>query len=167
MPAFHFSNQEMFSLVAFIHEQQAKAVSKPGGRRGVEAADLQTGNVEAGRQYFNGAGNCATCHSPTGDLAGIASRYEGLQLEEQMLYPRDVKNRVTVTLPSGQQVSGTVAYLDEFTVALRDSNGNYRSWPTGKVKYKVYARVNGHVDLFVKYTDADIHNLMAYLQTLR
>jgi mono/diheme cytochrome c family protein len=167
MPAFHFSNQEMFSLIAFIHEQQAKAISRPGGRRGVEVADLQTGNVEAGRQYFNGEGNCATCHSPTGDLAGIASRYEGLQLEEQMLYPRDVKNRVMVTLPSGQQVSGKVAYLDEFTVALRDSNGSYHSWPKGKVKYKVDARVNAHVDLFSKYTDADIHNLMAYLQTLR
>ena len=167
MPAFHFSNQEMFSLVAFIHEQQAKAISRPGGRRGVEAADLQTGNVEAGKQYFNGAGNCASCHSPTGDLAGVATRYEGLQLEEQMLYPRDVKSRVVVTLPSGQQVSGTVAYLDEFTVALRDASGNYRSWPISKVKYKLDAPVNGHVEQFSKYTDADIHNLMAYLQTLR
>ena len=53
---------------------------------------------------------------PTGDLAGIASRYEGLQLEEQMLYPRDVKSQVTVTLPSGQKLTGTLAYLDEFTV---------------------------------------------------
>jgi mono/diheme cytochrome c family protein len=167
MPAFHFSNQEIYSLVAFIHEQQAKAASKPGGRRGVEVADLQTGNVEAGRRYFNGAGNCVACHSPTGDLASVASRYEGLQLEEQMLYPRDVKSRVTVTLPSGKQISGTVAYLDEFTVALRDADGNYHSWAVGTVKYKLDAPVNAHVDLFSKYTDDDIHNLMAYLQTLR
>ena len=167
MPAFHFSNQEMYSLAAFIHAEQAKAAARPGGRRGVEVADLQTGNVEEGRQYFNGAGKCATCHSPGGDLAGVASRYEGLQLEEQMLYPRDVKNRVTVTLPTGQQLSGIVAYLDEFTVALRDANGNYHSWPVSRVKYRLDAPVNAHVDLFGKYTDADIHNLMAYLQTLR
>ena len=167
MPAFHFSNQEIYSLVAFIHEQQAKAASRPGGRRGVEAADLQTGNVAAGRRYFNGAGNCVACHSATGDLAGIASRYEGLQLEEQMLYPRDVKSHVTVTLPSGQQISGTVAYLDGFTVALRDAGGSYHSWLVGKVKYKLDAPVNAHVDAFGKYTDDDIHNLMAYLQTLR
>jgi mono/diheme cytochrome c family protein len=167
MPAFHFSDQEMHSIVAFIHEAQATAVSRPGGRRGVEVSDLQTGNVNAGREYFNGAGGCTTCHSPTGDLAGIASRYEGLQLEEQMLYPREAKNRATVTLPSGQQVTGTVAYLDEFTIALRDADGNYRSWAIGRVKYKLDAPVNAHVELFGKYTDADVHNLMAYLQTLR
>ena len=167
MPAFRFSTQEMFSLAAFIHEQQAKASSRPGGRRGVEVSDLQTGDVEAGKRYFNGAGKCAACHSPTGDLGGVASRYEGLQLEQQMLYPRDVKNRVTVTLPTGQRISGTVAYLDEFTVALRDADGNYHSWVIGKVRYKLDAPVNAHVDLFDKYTDADIHNLMAYLQTLR
>jgi hypothetical protein len=28
------------------------------------------------------------------------------------------------------------------------------------------ATVEAHVELFSKYTDADIHNLMAYLQTL-
>jgi len=167
MPAFHFSDQEMHSIVAFIHEAQAIAVSKPGGRRGVEVSDLQTGNVNAGRAYFNGAGRCATCHSPSGDLAGIASKYEGLQLEEQMLYPRDVKNRATVTLASGENVTGTVAYLDEFTIALRDAAGNYRSWPIGKVKYKLDAPVNAHVELFGQYSDDDIHNLMAYLQTLR
>ncbi|MBV8630879.1 MAG: c-type cytochrome [Silvibacterium sp.] len=167
MPAFHFSEQEMHSLVAFIHEAEAKAVSKPGGRRGVEVADLQTGNVSAGRDYFNGEGRCSSCHSPSGDLAGIASRYEGLQLEEQMLYPREAKNHATVTLPSGEKVTGTVAYLDEFTIALRDSAGQYRSWSVNKVKYKLEARVNAHAELLGQYSDDDIHNLMAYLQTLR
>ncbi|MBV8437980.1 MAG: c-type cytochrome [Silvibacterium sp.] len=167
MPAFHFSDQQMHSLVAFIHEEQAKAVSKPGGRRGVEVSDLQTGNVNAGRDYFNGAGRCATCHSTTGDLAGIASKYEGLQLEQQMLYPTEARSHATVTLPSGEQVTGTVAYRDEFTIALRDTDGNYRSWAIGKVKYKLDAPVNAHVELFSQYSDDDIHNLMAYLQTLR
>jgi cytochrome c oxidase cbb3-type subunit 3 len=138
-----------------------------GHRRGVEVADLQTGNVDAGKQYFNGAGGCAKCHSPTGDLAGIATRYQGLQLEERMLYPRDAQSKVSVTLPNGTAVAGTLAYLDEFTVGLRDASDTYRSWPTSTVKYKVDSPVDAHVDLFPKYTDADIHNLMAYLQTLR
>jgi hypothetical protein len=133
----------------------------------VDVSDLQTGNVEAGKAYFNGAGGCAKCHSPSGDLAGIASKYEGLQLEERMLYPKDVKSKVEVTLPSGKTLSGTLEYLDEFTVGMRDADGTYHSWRVGDVKYKVDAPVEAHVELFPKYTDDDIHNLMAYIQTLK
>jgi mono/diheme cytochrome c family protein len=167
MPAFNFSGQEVQSLAAFVHLQEKNATAHPGGRRGVDVADLQTGNIQKGKQYFNGTGGCAKCHSPTGDLAGIATRYAGLQLEERMLYPRDAKDHVTVTLPTGQTISGAVAYLDEFTVGLRDASGTYHSWPVDTVKYAVDAPANAHVELFTKYTDADIHNLMAYLQTLR
>ena len=168
MPAFsNFSPEQITDLVAFIHQQQTKAMSQSGKRKGVDVADLQTGNVEAGKAYFNGAGGCSSCHSPTGDLAGIASRYEGLQLEERMLYPKDVKNKVTVTLPSGEAVAGTLEYLDEFTVGLRDDSGTYRSWRVSDVKVKVDAPVEAHVAQFSKYTDADIHNLMAYIQTLK
>jgi cytochrome c oxidase cbb3-type subunit III len=167
MPAFNFSSDQLAALVAFIHSQQTKAMSQSGKRKGVDVSDLQTGNVEAGKAYFNGPGGCATCHSPTGDLSGIATRFEGLQLEERMLYPRDVKSKVTVTLASGEKVTGTLEYRDEFTVALRDATGTYRSWPTSAVKVAVDSPVEAHVALFSKYTDADIHNLMAYIQTLR
>jgi cytochrome c oxidase cbb3-type subunit III len=168
MPRFDRSDQQLASLVAFIHTQQNRALSRGvGGRKGVDASDLQTGNAEAGKQYFAGAGKCSTCHSPTGDLAGIASRYQGLQLEEQMLYPEHAKSRVTVKAASGQAISGTLEYLDEFTVGLIDSSGWYRSWRTSDVQYQVDSPVDAHVELFSKYTDADIHNLMAYLQTLR
>jgi cytochrome c oxidase cbb3-type subunit III len=167
MPRFDRSDQQISSLMAFIHTQQYRALMHKGGRKGVDVADLQTGNVEAGKKYFVGAGGCATCHSPTGDLAGVASRFRGLELEEQMLYPKHSKSRVTVTLTSGQTITGTVSYLDEFTVGLIDATGAYRSWRIGDVQYKVDAPVNAHVELFAKYTDDDIHNLMAYLQTLR
>src|SRR5579864_5257408 len=98
MPRFDRSDDQIASLVAFIHTQQNNALTKKGGRKGVDVSDLQTGNVGVGKQFFNGAEGCATCHSPTGDLAGIASRYQGLELEERMLYPKHAKSRVTVTL---------------------------------------------------------------------
>ena len=171
MPPFDRSDQEIASLVAFIHTQQANALASTrggnGGRKGVDASDLQTGNVEAGKRYFEGAGGCAGCHSPTGDLAGVATRYTGLELEEQMLYPKHAKPKVSVTLASGQTITGTLGYLDEFTVGVVDSTGTYRSWRTRDVQYKVDPALNAHVELFPKYTDADVHNLMAYLQTLR
>lgn len=167
MPPFSLSPQQITELAAFIHSEKEKASSKKGGRRGVDVSDLQTGNVEAGKQYFNGAGTCSTCHSPTGDLAGVASRYQGLKLEERMLYPDHVTSNVTVTLPSGQTITGKLAYRDEFTIGMQDASGWYRSWPVSAVKYKVDAPVEAHADLLGKYTDDDIHNLMAYLQTLR
>jgi cytochrome c oxidase cbb3-type subunit 3 len=167
MPRFDRTEDQIASLVAFIHTQRNLSLTRKGGRKGVDAADLRTGSAEAGKQYFNGAGGCATCHSPTGDLAGIASRRAGLELEMHMLYPEHAKSTVAVTLASGQTITGALAYRDEFTVGLVDSGGQYRSWRTSDVQYKVDSPAEAHVALFNKYTDADVHNLIAYLQTLR
>jgi cytochrome c oxidase cbb3-type subunit 3 len=167
MPRFVLSEADMTAVVAFIHDQKTKAEAQVGKRRGVEVADLQTGNVEAGKAYFNGAGKCASCHSPAGDLAGVAKRFEGLKLEERMLYPKGAKAKVTVTLASGERITGELVYHDEFNIGLRDSARRYRSWPTSKVKFSIDAPADAHADLLAKYTDDDIHNLMAYLQTLR
>ena len=166
MPPFDVADEQVAGLAAFIHTQRKNARSRPGGRKGVDASDLQTGNAQAGKQYFEGAGGCAKCHSPSGDLAGIANRHQGLELERRMLYPEDAKSRVSVTLGSGKTVTGVLAYLDEFTVGLTDEAGSYHSWRIRDVHYKVDVAVDAHVALFSKYTDADIHNLMAYLQTL-
>src|ERR1700726_3086257 len=84
MPAFQQTDEQLAGLVAFIHDQKAKA--KEGRRRTVDVADLQTGNADAGMRYFNGAGGCAKCHSPSGDLAGIAGKFQGLELLKRMLY---------------------------------------------------------------------------------
>lgn len=171
MPPFDRSEEQIASLVAFIHTQRNRALTgtgrNGGGRKGVDPSDLQTGNAEAGKRYFNGTGGCATCHSPTGDLAGVATRHKGLELEEQMLYPRNTKAKITVKVPSGQTFEGTLAYKDEFTVGLIDASGTYRSWRTRDVQYKIDAPAEAHVELLGKYSDADVHDLMAYLQTLR
>ena len=118
MPAFALSASDLAAVVAFVHDQKTKAESLTGGRRTVDITDLQTGDPEAGRRYF--AASCASCHSPTGDLAGVATRLRGLPLLQRMLYPapgRDgSKATVTVTLASGQVVTGRLAYRDEFTI---------------------------------------------------
>jgi cytochrome c oxidase cbb3-type subunit 3 len=167
MPPFHLSAGDIAALVAFIHEQKSKSDAHPGGRRRVDTADLQSGNAEAGKQYFNGAGGCASCHSATGDLAGVARRYTGLRLEERLLYPQRAKAKVTVTLHSGQTMTGTLEYRDEFAIGMVDENGWYHSWPVNAIKYKVDDPAKAHAELLSKYTDDDIHNLMAYLQTLK
>jgi cytochrome c oxidase cbb3-type subunit 3 len=173
MPPFSKSDEEIASLVAFIHTQQTNALSSAsgphggGGRKGVDVSDLQTGNVDAGRRYFDGDGGCVKCHSVSGDLAGIATRYQGLELEQQMLYPKHARPKVTVRLSSGQTISGKLAYKDEFTIGLIDESGSYHSWRTGDVQFEIDPALNAHVELLGKYSDEDVHNLMAFLQTLR
>ena len=168
MPAFpKLLPPQVSDLIAFIRDQTKKATSKPGERRGVDVSDLQTGDAEAGKAYFNGPGKCSTCHSPTGDLAGIATRRVGLELEMRMLYPEDAKAKLTVTTGKGETFSGTLVYQDEFHLGMTDAKGWYRSWPISEVQYQIDAPANAHVEQFERYTDDDIHNLMAYLQTLR
>jgi cytochrome c oxidase cbb3-type subunit 3 len=175
MPAFNLAPADLTAIVAFIHDQKTKAESEHGGRRAVELADLQTGDAEAGKRYFNGSGGCSKCHSPSGDLAGVAKKREGLALLQRMLYPAAGRGggpapapaAVTVTLRSGQTISGKLAYRDEFVIALTDASGWYRSWPTDQVTFTVNDPLDAHTAQLGKYSDDDMHNVLAYLQTLQ
>jgi len=175
MPPSTLPEPDLAAIVAFIHDTKTKADSLEGNRRNVDPADLQTGNAQAGQQYFNGAGGCAKCHSPTGDLAGLATRLQGLQLFQRMLYPggrgRGGESRATpvatVQLASGETITGKVAYRDEFNIAITDASGYYRSWPASKVKVTINNPLDAHIAQLGKYTNDDLHNVLAYLQTLK
>jgi cytochrome c oxidase cbb3-type subunit 3 len=175
MPAFNnVSADDLNLLVAFIHNQMDKAAELGGGRRSVEPADLATGNANAGREYFNGKGKCSSCHSATGDLAGIATRLEGLNLIRRMLYPgggfgnpSKTPSKATLVLSSGQTLTATVAAEDQFTVTVLDPSGARQTYQKSAVKAKVEDPLSGHFDLLGKYTDADMHNVYAYLETLK
>jgi cytochrome c oxidase cbb3-type subunit 3 len=167
MPAFQYSNAQISDIAAFLHERTKAALNSASVPRDYPLAKLLTGNADAGKAYFFGAGHCDTCHSPAGDLAGIAKKYSPINLEARFLYPGGVRRSVTVTTPGGEQVSGTLAQLDEFNVALRDGAGWYRSWARDRVKVEVHDPLEKHRDLLQKYSDADVHNLFAYLETLK
>ncbi|HXE10823.1 MAG TPA: hypothetical protein VN633_01800, partial [Bryobacteraceae bacterium] len=130
----------------------------------------------------NGPGKCSTCHSPTGDLAGIAKKYEPVALQAKFLYPgersRDplavvnasAPTKVTVTLASGGTVSGALVHMDDFNVSLVDASGDYHSYPLhgqDAVKAKVDDPLAAHAELLTKYSNADMHNVLAYLETLK
>src|SRR3954468_12428622 len=71
---------DLKKVVEFIHKRKTDVDANPGRRRNVSVADLSTGDVAAGRAYFEGAGGCKTCHSPAGDLAGVNAKFRGLAL---------------------------------------------------------------------------------------
>lgn len=171
MPSFNLSEADLNAIVAFIHDQKTKSEALGGGRRSVEAADLAVGDAEAGRRYFNGAGQCSNCHSVSGDLAGIATRYKGLTLLQRMLYPGGKPSlqraRITLTLPSGQTVVAPLAGEDEFTVTILDSTGARQTYAKSAVTFKIDDPLSAHFDQLAKYTDEDMHNVYAYLDTLK
>jgi cytochrome c oxidase cbb3-type subunit 3 len=169
MPSFDLTAPEVGALVAFIHAQKTKFETLGGGRRAVDAADLATGKADAGRRYFNRKGGCSGCHSPTGDLAGIATRYQGLQLLQRMLYPSGppAPPKVTFTLPEGQTVIAPLAVQDEFSVTVLDPAGARRTYPRSTVKFKIDDPMSAHFDQLGKYTDKDMHDVFAYLETLK
>jgi len=171
MPAFNLSASDLDAVVSYIHDQYKKAEAQPGRRRGVLLEDLQTGNAAAGKTYFNGAGGCAACHKPDGDLAGVASKLQPLALLRRMLFPtrgeRPNPATATVTTPDGASVTGRLVHRDEFTIALTDAAGWHRSWPIDRVTVKVDDPLDAHRAQLGKYTDKDMHDVLAYLQTLK
>lgn len=172
MPAFDIEDNELGAIVAFVHDQKTRAEAAQGGRRSVAPEDLATGNAEAGRAWFNGTGGCAACHSATGDLAGVAGRFEGLNLLQRMLYPAGGRGggpqaRVSITESNGQVVTGTLRSQNEFSITITDANGQQRTWDTGDVRFEVDDPLEAHFQALGRYTDTDMHNVYAYLETLR
>jgi cytochrome c oxidase cbb3-type subunit III len=171
MPAFALGASDLTAIVEFIHDQHKKAEAQPGRRRGVVLEDLQTGNADAGKAYFNGAGGCARCHKLEGDLAHVATRLQPLALLRRMLFPtrgeRPNPATVSVTPARGATVTGRLVYRDEFTIALTDSAGWFRSFPIDRVTVKVDDPLDAHRAQLAKYTDKDMHDVLAYLQMLR
>jgi mono/diheme cytochrome c family protein len=164
MPAFPtLEPQQVQDISAFLHMR----IQQVRGTRLPETA-LLVGDPKAGLAYFNGAGKCSTCHSPTGDLAHIGSKEQPLALTTSFLTPPAKPSEVTVVLPSGQSVKGKLEYLDEFTVSLVDSAGVYHTWPRDHTKsVEVVDPLAAHKAMLPMYTDKDIHDLLAYLVTLK
>jgi cytochrome c oxidase cbb3-type subunit 3 len=177
MPAFPLADDQVKDVAAFLRSRQQAAID----RNTYTIQNIVTGDAKKGQAYFNGTGRCNTCHSPTGDLARVATRYDPVALQSKLVYPGARRPRrgegpqppaivtpVTVTLASGQTIKGTLEYLDDFNVALRDASGDYRSFDrVAGVKVDVRDPLSAHEELLKKYSDDDMHNLVAYLETLK
>jgi len=168
MPAFPaMSAQQVSDIVTFLHMRLREALDSARVPTDYPVAKLLTGNAAQGKTFFNGTGGCAACHSPTGDLAGISKRYSAVDLQSRFLYPRRGQSTVTVKTKSGEQFEGRLQHLDEFDLEMTDQAGWHHSWPRNEVSYTVHDPLERHRELLKVYTDADMHNMFAYLETLK
>jgi len=169
MPVVPLSAEQVAEIVAYLKARIAE-VDLTSGRRPARDYDLKkllTGDPDRGKAYFNGAGRCATCHSPTGDLKGIASRYPPIELQARFMYPTGVAKKATVTDAAGQHVTGDLVRQDAFEVVIKPADGPQRTWPSDSVKVQMTDPLATHFELLPKYTNAVMHDMFAYLATLR
>jgi cytochrome c oxidase cbb3-type subunit 3 len=169
MPAFPtMTDANISDILAFLHASVEIADSESSGSsRASSLKRLLTGNAAAGKSYFYGQGKCSTCHSPTGDLSGIANKYQPEELQTRFLYPPDANITATVSLPSGEKVQGKLLHLDAFYIAILNKDGWYRSWRLQNVKVQVGDPLREHGELLRNYKNKDVHDVFSYLETLK
>lgn len=167
MPAIPLSAADTADVVAFLHERVNESDRRSAGLPGAgyPLARLNTGNADAGKAFFEE--HCRQCHSPQGDLAGISKKYPPVELQSRFLYPSGVIRTATIHTSNRVSYRGELIYADPFTIAIREKDGWYRSWPVSAVKATVSDPLAVHRRLLDLYTEADVHNIFAYLETLR
>ena len=181
MPGFEqLSRDEVADVATFLHA----AIYLNANRRLYQVLNIVTGDAKAGEAFFSGAGKCASCHQATGDLKGVGAKYEAVTLQQKFLMPRSGRGegppkpafldknaiRVSVTLPSKQIVKGVLVRLTDFDVTVYDPESSQtRSFlRNGDIpKVDVVDPLQAHMDMWSKWTDADIHNMTAYLAGLK
>ena len=188
MPPFpQIVDDDVKAIAEYIHSVAATMRGQGNPPPGSEPVVLNilVGDANAGKAYFGA--KCASCHSATGDLQGIGMRYaDPVQLQNSWVAGGAGGGRggrggrgggaagapgvtVTVTIPSGQKLEGRLDRIDDFIVVLTPADGVQRSLRrTGDVpKVEIHDPLEGHRKLLTEYTDKDIHDVTAYLVTLK
>jgi cytochrome c oxidase cbb3-type subunit 3 len=177
MPAVDMSKEDGLAVAAYV-----RSIVATIGRQGMppsvgqEPPSVLVGDARAGQAFFDA--KCASCHSPTGDLKGIATRIPD---------PKALQNRwvaggggrrggastqpvtVTITQPSGEKIEGRLVRIDDFlvTIALADSTVHTFRRDGDVPKVEVHDPTKAHRDLLSVYTDQQMHDVTAYLVTLK
>ena len=177
MPKFDMPDAQVTDVAAFLHSFRVGGydVSR------MTPPTIVVGDAKAGAVYF--AKTCAGCHSVTGDLKGIAARItEPKALQQNWLMPgaggrgfgppapsRVSPTTVTVTLADGKKHQGRLIRMDDFFVTLADAEGVQRTFTRNNEVPRVEVKdpLQPHKDLLAKYRDQDIHNVTAYLVTVK
>jgi cytochrome c oxidase cbb3-type subunit 3 len=186
MPAIQMPPADAQAVAAYIRSQMA-TIGRQGMPPGVgkEPPSILVGDAKAGQQFFDA--KCAKCHAAGGDLKGLATRIADPRALQNTWVagggggrrggrgaaptaPSDRRIVTAVVTPaSGPAVEGQLVRIDHFLVTLRLADGTIRSFSRDGDVPKVEVRdpLKGHRDLLLQYTDKNIHDVTAYLVTLK
>jgi cytochrome c oxidase cbb3-type subunit 3 len=180
-PSADLTDAQVVDLMHFLRQRVNDTLR---GSDVFDVGNIVTGDPKAGEAYFNGEGKCTACHSPTGDLAAIATRVPApVDVQQRMLFPTGRGGRggrgaaatpsrstitVTVTPASGETLSGALLEETDFHVTLRDAGGTVRVVRKAPgVKVETVDPLRAHRELLDRITDKNIHDVVAYLETLK
>jgi cytochrome c oxidase cbb3-type subunit 3 len=175
MPKFPMTNSQVADVAAFIHSFRVAGYDNSR----MKPPTILVGDAAAGETYFKA--KCATCHSVTGDLKGIGGKFaEPRDLQQMFVMPGGggrgrgapanvPPTTVTVTPSSGQKAEGRLVRVDDFIVTLADADGTQHTFRRegDKPKVEIHDPLKPHKDLLRVYSDKDIHNVTAYLVTVK
>lgn len=175
LPSASLTDAQIADLSHFIWDRINNTLR---GSPEFDVKDVLTGDPTAGETYFNGEGRCRACHSPTGDLAGYGRRYAPVDIQQRFVFPSAAGGRgrggsraqvkVTVSGPGIPPTAGVLVSVDDFHVALRDKTGEYRSWRrTPAMTIDRDDPYKPHIELLDTLTDKAMHDVVAYLETLK
>ena len=176
MPAFHLSEPQVKALAGFLH-----SVVEASARRPSLGSEILVGNAAAGKVFFEGGGHCTQCHSAQGDLKGIGAKYPPLALQGRLVLPKGKGGypgyedadpptaRVTITEPNGHAQSGLLLFLSDYYVTFVDQAGERHTLPrSGDVpNIRVEDPLEAHLEMQARLTDREMHDLTAYLASLK
>jgi cytochrome c oxidase cbb3-type subunit III len=182
MPPQPMSDDDLRAMAEYIHSVIATAAPQGGPPPGPRVElNLLVGNAREGESYFKA--ECAACHSPTVDLAGIATRITSIeQLQNSWVAGRRMgapgasatpkPTRVTVKFAGGTTVAGVLVRMDDFVLALRTDAGDYRSFTRRSSTPRIESitvddPLAKHRAQWTKLSDKTIHDVTAYLATLK
>jgi YD repeat-containing protein len=178
MPPFTLTPAQISDIATFIHS------FKVGGYdiSRVEPPSILVGDAAAGDATFKS--KCGACHSVTGDLKGFGAKFtDPKQLQQMWLMPAGGRGgrgggapllnvpptTVTVTLASGQKVEGRLNRIDDFIVSLTEADGTARSFRRDgdSPRVEIHDPLQPHKELLATYSDKEIHDITAYLVTVK
>ncbi len=176
-----FTDEEVLGLAHFLRQRVNDTMrASPLFTVG----NLLVGDSKAGESYFSGEGGCAGCHTAgTRSLAWIRSRIPTtVDLQQRMLFPGNAArgrfgpaptgpqpNAITVTItpPSGPAIAGALVEQSDFYITLRQPDGAIRVVPRAGSRVVITNPLQAHIDLLDRITDKQIHDVVAYLETLK
>ncbi len=164
MAAFSLGKEQIADIAEFLH---SFSISSRDPAR-MRPAEFVTGNANAGKRFFDG--NCAGCHSVTGDLKGFGAKFtEARPLQQRWLMPASgTCSKASVTTTNGT-ATGDLLRIDEFALTIRLPDGVQRTFTRkgDSPRVEIMDPLAGHKALLPKYTDRNIHDVTAYLVTVK